>query len=249
MFVILLLLFILLALAYYYIRKPTQTMTTTEDKIIGRLALPLGDSFAGQTHWFGNTEQKERLVVYLQGNAMNPSEGPPTRMQELPGVAVVTFGYHDTLNGSRDDLARRVLDVTRGYRNVFVWARSIGSVMAPAVAAELARTAQLAGVIYCTPLRDLESLIKTPGLLEDYPAGREMGIAGEDALEDTAPRGVLLAVHDRVTPAAQVDEWLRQTNRAIDCVWHAPRSGHNDISAAAEWFDALEWMNGILQDV
>ncbi len=249
MFFSLLLVLLFILAAYYWWTTTMDTGITITDRVIGSVALPLGDTFAGQTHWFGETNQKQRLVVYLQGNAMDPSLGPPDRMQQLPGVAVVTFGYQDTLNGSRDDLARRVLEVTRGYRHVFVWARSIGSVMAPAMAAELARTAQLAGVVYCTPLRDLESLIKTSGLLKDYPAGRDMGIAGEDALQDTAPRGVLLAVHDRVTPAAHVDKWLRQTNRAIDCVWHAPQSGHNDIYAAHEWFEALEWMNGILHDV
>lgn len=196
--------------------------------VVNKLALPLGGRDRDVVHrqYSGNS----RLVVYLQGNCMNPSHAPPNFNER--GWDCVSVGYTDTLIGS----ITRVCDIASAesekYDDVGVWSRSIGTVMA----ADVARAVGASWVVYETPISSISELVGPVGsTIQSYLPCVELRLGMSEQLPEV-PYHMLLAGQDRVTPPKLVARF----QEGAASVHVSPNAGHNDLAGTEAWHNTFD---------
>lgn len=186
------------------------------------------------------------LVLGFGGNAWNGEDVASYLHELFPEAQVVAFhyrGYHpSTGSPSAEALledAPAVLDFAieqaRPERVVAV-GFSIGS----GVAASLARTGKVDGLILVTPFDSLKAVAQ-----DLYPWVPGIGFIFRHELDSAlylkgskVPAAIIAAEHDEIVPARRTDA-LRQAvpNLAFDRT--ITGSGHNDIYARSDFHDAM----------
>lgn len=210
--------------------------------LVSRIALPLGRKHDGVVCFreakAGQDESRRRLLVFLQGNAMDPWDEYAEFTRR--GWSVLAVGYTDTLTGSARNVLRAVDAHTREheYDDVAVWARSIGTCFAPELCARAACRDRLRWAAYVTPVSSVGDLTGFGGAAATFTEGAELGFA---RAQDAVPHHVLLASEDQVTPAAPVARMIRDGRVPEPAsVRVAQGYGHNNVTMSAERAQMLD---------
>jgi len=204
-----------------------------------------GHKLAG-IHIPADEPAKDRtLILGFGGNAWNGQDVAEYLHELFPDYDVVAFHYrgYKPSGGSPSaealiadaplihDLAVERLQPKRTVAIGF----SIGS----GIAAHLAATRDLDGLILVTPFDSLKAVAQSmyPWLPIGPFFGHEIDTA--EAIEKTqVPVAMIVAERDEIVPAERADALRRRVpNLAFDRT--IPRSGHNDIYARSDFQDAM----------
>jgi hypothetical protein len=214
--------------------------------LVSRIALPLGRAHDGVV-CFREAEASEgarrRLLVFLQGNMMDPWDDYSEFTRR--GWSVLAVGYTDTLTGSARNVLRAVNEHTAEqaeYDDVAVWSRSIGTCFAPEVCARAKCRDRIRWAAYVTPVSSIGDLTGFGGVAHHFTEGADMGFA---RAQDAVPHHLLLASEDQVTPTAPVVRMIRDglvppPARARGAAGY----GHNNVSRSQERVQMLDALLG-----
>ena len=213
--------------------------------LVSRIALPLGRTHDGVVCFReaagaakDGAPRRRRLLVFLQGNMMDPWDDYTEFTRR--GWSVLAVGYTDTLTGSARNVLRAVNAHTseHEYDDVGVWARSIGTCFAPELCARADCRDRMRWAAYVTPVSSVGELTGFGGVAVHFTEGAELGFA---RAQDAVPHHVLLASEDQVTPVAPVVRLIRDDRvPAPASVRVASGYGHNNITMAKERVQLLE---------
>jgi pimeloyl-ACP methyl ester carboxylesterase len=209
------------------------------------LTTPEGHRLAG-VHIQADTPSKNRpLILGFGGNAWNAQDVAQYLHEVYPDHEVVTFHYRgytpSTGAPSAEALiadAPLVYDFTVDHlkpRRVIAVGFSIGS----GVAAQLAATRKLAGLILVTPFDSLKAVAQSmyPWLPIGPFFNHELDAAGA-LRKNKAPVAIIAAERDEIVPTERTDA-LRSTAPNIVFDHTVRRAGHNDVYARSEFHEAM----------
>ena len=209
------------------------------------LSTPDRTSLAG-VHIPPDEPSKDRtLILGFGGNAWNGQDVAEYLHELFPGEDVVAFHYrgYEPSTGSPSaealiadaplvyDLAVQRLKPTR----IIAVGFSIGS----GIAANLATSRHVNGLILVTPFDSLKSVAQSmyPWLPIGPFFGHEIDAVGAVAGIST-PVAIISAERDEIVPAERTDALRRQvSNLVFDCT--ISRAGHNDIYARSDFHEAM----------
>lgn len=186
------------------------------------------------------------LVLGFGGNAWNGQDVAAYLHELYPSAHVVAFHYRgyrpstgspsaEALVADAPLVLATALDRVKPERTVAV-GFSIGS----AIAASLARTGKLDGLVLVTPFDSLKAVAK-----DLYPWVPGIGLVFRHELDTAAflegtaiPTAILSAADDEIVPGERTDA-LRAQVRDLVFDRTIGRAGHNDIYARSEFQQAM----------
>lgn len=188
---------------------------------------------------------ERRLLLGFGGNAWNGQDVAEYLHQLFPADDVVVFHYRGYAPSTGSPSAEALIaDAPLVYdlaarrvkpKQIIAVGFSIGS----AVAATLAASRKLDGLILVTPFDSLEALAQS--MFPWLPIGRffEHQIDAAEALErNPVPVAIIAAADDEIVPTRRTDALrARVSNEVFDCTIAA--AGHNDIYARSDFQEAM----------
>ena len=209
------------------------------------LTTPEGHRLAGIRIPADEPSQNRPLILGFGGNAWNAQDVAEYLHEVYPDHDVVTFHYRgyspSTGSPSAEALiadAPLVYDFTVAQlkpRRVFAVGFSIGS----GVAAQLAATRKLDGLILVTPFDSLKAVAQSmyPWLPIGPFFNHELDAAGA-LRKSKAPVAIIAAERDEIVPTERTDA-LRATAANVVFDRTVRRAGHNDVYARSEFQEAM----------
>lgn len=206
---------------------------------------PSGDQLAG-IHFPPDTVQPDRLLILgFGGNAWNAQDVAEYLHQVFPDCDVVSFYYRGYAPSRGEPSAEALIadasamfdfavDLVRPSKTIAV-GMSIGS----GVAATLALSRKLDGLILVTPFASLREVAQAA--VPWIPLGPFFGheIDAAAALESASPRVAIIAGgRDEIIPKACTDALRERAPNILFDRTIAP-AGHNDIYARSDFQSAL----------
>ena len=209
------------------------------------LITPDGDTLAGLHVPPEEGSGERRLLLGFGGNAWNGQDVAEYLHQLFPADDVVVFHYRGYAPSTGSPSAEALIaDAPLVYdlaarrvkpKQIIAVGFSIGS----AVAATLAASRKLDGLILVTPFDSLEALAQS--MFPWLPIGRffEHQIDAAEALErNPVPVAIIAAADDEIVPTRRTDALrARVSNEVFDCTIAA--AGHNDIYARSDFQEAM----------
>ena len=209
------------------------------------LRTPDGCQLAGIRIPREKSTAKPILILGFGGNAWNAQDVAEYLHGLLPDDEIVAFHYRGYSPSEGSPSAKALIsdaplaydlavDQVKPHRVVAV-GFSIGS----GIAAELATTRELDGLILVTPFDSLKAVAQS--MLPWLPIGPifDHEIDAAAALRKVgAPVAIIAAQHDEVVPRARTDA-LREKVQKLVFDRTVPRAGHNDIYARSDFHEAI----------
>ncbi len=206
---------------------------------------PSGDRLAG-VHFSPDSEQPDRrLILGFGGNAWNAQDVAEYLHQVFPDSDVVAFYYRGYAPSRGEPSAEALIadapaifdfaaDLVRPAKTI-----AVGMSLGSGVAATLAASRKLDGLILVTPFASLREVAQAA--VPWIPLGPFFGheIDAVAALEAAKPRVAIIAGgRDEIVPKACTDELRERAPNIIFDRTIAP-AGHNDIYARSDFQSAL----------
>jgi pimeloyl-ACP methyl ester carboxylesterase len=209
------------------------------------LKTPAGDTLVGSHFPAKKPSKDDTLILGFGGNAWNAQDVAEYLHELFPDEDVIAFHYRGYAPSEGSPSAEAlVADAPLIYdfaveqvkpKRIVAVGLSIGS----AVAAKLAASRKLDGLILVTPFDSLKGVAQS--MFPWLPIGPffEHEIDAAAALENVdVPVAIVGAERDEIVPAARTDA-LRHVVRRLAFDRTISRAGHNDIYARSDFQDAV----------
>ena len=205
--------------------------------------LPRGDG--GHILYAGQDRPGERAVLYLGGNAEDPTGTVRTLAQAFPDHAVYGLHYRGYAGSGgepseaalRDDAAAWFGHLRQRHPRITLIGRSLGT----ALAVRLAAGQPVERLVLVTPYDSIVAV--AAGHYPWLPARwlvRDRFEAWQDAALVQAPTVILLAEHDTVIPPAHGQALHRHFRPGVAQLHTLAGTGHNDIAAHPDYLRLLQ---------